>query len=106
MEGQYERVSRQSRELLYSVPAALCDEIARAATAELAERHSGLGLYSGFPATREPGRSPFFRGGFSVQASSKPRSLEQVHFSVILLVFFCHSTPFLAKSDSLHFCIF
>ena len=36
MEGQYERVSRQSRELLYSVPAALCDE----ATAELAERLS------------------------------------------------------------------
>ena len=31
MEGQYERVS-QSRELLYSVPAALCEEIARAAT--------------------------------------------------------------------------
>ena len=38
MEGQYERVS-QSRELLYSVPAALC-EIARAATEELAERLS------------------------------------------------------------------
>ena len=38
MEGQYERVS-QSRELLYSVPAALCKEIARAAT-ELAERLS------------------------------------------------------------------
>ena len=35
MEGQYERVS-QSRELLYSVPAALCEEIARAATEELA----------------------------------------------------------------------
>ena len=34
-----ERVS-QSRELLYSVPAALCNEIARAATAELAERLS------------------------------------------------------------------
>ena len=33
MEGQYERVS-QSRELLYSVPAALCEEIARAATEE------------------------------------------------------------------------
>ena len=33
MEGQYERVS-QSRELLYSVPAALCEEIARAALAE------------------------------------------------------------------------
>ena len=31
MEGQYERVS-QSRELLYSVPAALCEEIARTAT--------------------------------------------------------------------------
>ena len=31
MEGQCERVS-QSRELLYSVPAALCEEIARAAT--------------------------------------------------------------------------
>ena len=39
MEGQYERVS-QSRELLYSVPAALCEEIARAATEELAERPS------------------------------------------------------------------
>ena len=39
MEGQYERV-RQSRELLYSVPAALCEEIARAATEELAERLS------------------------------------------------------------------
>ena len=40
MEGQYERVS-QSRELLYSVPAALCEEIARAATEELAEASSG-----------------------------------------------------------------
>ena len=40
MEGQYEKVSRQSRKLLYSVPAALCDEIARAAMAELAERLS------------------------------------------------------------------
>ena len=30
----------QSRELLYSVPAALCEEIARAATEELAERLS------------------------------------------------------------------
>ena len=39
MEGEYERVS-QSRELLYSVPAALCEEIARAATEELAERLS------------------------------------------------------------------
>ena len=39
LEGQYERVS-QSRELLYSVPAALCEEIARAATEELAERLS------------------------------------------------------------------
>ena len=39
MEGQYERVS-QSRELLYSVPAALCEEIACAATEELAERLS------------------------------------------------------------------
>ena len=39
MEGQYERVS-QSRELLCSVPAALCEEIARAATEELAERLS------------------------------------------------------------------
>ena len=39
MEGQCERVS-QSRELLYSVPAALCEEIARAATEELAERLS------------------------------------------------------------------
>ena len=40
MEGQYERVSQQPRELLYSVPAALCEEIARAATEELAERLS------------------------------------------------------------------
>ena len=40
MEGQYERVSQQPRELLHSVPAALCDEIARAAAAELAERLS------------------------------------------------------------------
>ena len=39
MEGQYERVS-QSRELLYSVPAALCKKIAHAATEELAERLS------------------------------------------------------------------
>ena len=39
MEGQYERVS-QSRELLYSVFAALCEEIARTATEELAERLS------------------------------------------------------------------
>ena len=39
MEGQYERVS-QSRELLYSVPATLCEEIARTATEELAERLS------------------------------------------------------------------
>ena len=39
MEGQRERVS-QSRELLYSVPAALCEETARAATEELAERLS------------------------------------------------------------------
>ena len=38
-EGQCERAS-QSRELLYSVPAALCEEIARAATEELAERLS------------------------------------------------------------------
>ena len=30
----------ESRELLYSVPAALCEEIARAATEELAERLS------------------------------------------------------------------
>ena len=50
--GADERVS-QSRELLYSVPAALCEKIARAATEELdgAAEHSGLG---GFPATREP----------------------------------------------------
>ena len=45
MEGQYERDS-QSRELLYSVPAALCEKIARAATEELAAEHSGL---SGLP---------------------------------------------------------
>ena len=34
------REGQPARELLYSVPAALCDEIARAATAELAERLS------------------------------------------------------------------
>ena len=63
MEGQYERVSQQSRELLYSVPAALCDEIARAAMGACgAAEHSGLGR------------------------SSKPRGLEQSFFSVILLV--------------------
>ena len=39
LEGQCKRVS-QSRKLLYSVLAALCDKIARAATAELAERLS------------------------------------------------------------------
>ena len=39
IKGQYERVS-QSRELLYSVPAALCKEIARAAMEELVERLS------------------------------------------------------------------
>ena len=38
-DGGAVRVS-QSRELLYSVPAALCEEIARAATEELAERLS------------------------------------------------------------------
>ena len=54
MEGQCERVS-QSRELLYSVPAALCEEIARAATEELAERLS-----------------------IPDKASSNPRSLEEV----------------------------
>ena len=32
MEGQYERVSQSRELLLYSVPAALCEEIARAAT--------------------------------------------------------------------------
>ena len=46
MEGQYERVS-QSRELLYSVPAALCEEIARAATEELAERLSIPDMFFG-----------------------------------------------------------
>ena len=40
MGGQREKVSRQSRELPYSIPTALCEEIARAATAELAERMS------------------------------------------------------------------
>ena len=38
--GQRERVRGQSRELLYSIPTALCEEIARAATAELADRLS------------------------------------------------------------------
>ena len=36
--GQRERVRGQSRELLYSIPTALCEEIARTATAELADR--------------------------------------------------------------------
>ena len=40
MGGQRERVRGQSRELLYSTPTALCEEIARAATAELADRLS------------------------------------------------------------------
>ena len=35
--NRYERVCGQSRELLYSIPAVLCDEIAQAATTELAE---------------------------------------------------------------------
>ena len=38
MGGQRERVRGQSRELLYSIPTALCEEIARASTAELADR--------------------------------------------------------------------
>ena len=38
MGGQRERVRGQSRELLYSIPTALCEEIACAATAELADR--------------------------------------------------------------------
>ena len=38
MGGQRERVRGQSRELLYSIPTALCEEVARAATAELADR--------------------------------------------------------------------
>ena len=43
MEGQYERVS-QSRELLYSVPAALCEEIAARGHGGAcgAAEHSGL----------------------------------------------------------------
>ena len=41
MGGQRERVRGQSRELLYSTPTALCEEIARAATAELADRLPG-----------------------------------------------------------------
>ena len=40
MGGQRERVRGQSRELLYSTPTALCEEIASAATAELADRLS------------------------------------------------------------------
>ena len=40
MGGQRERVRGQSRELLYSIPMALCEEIASAATAELADRQS------------------------------------------------------------------
>ena len=70
MEGQYERVSQQPRELLYSVPAALCDEIACAATAELAERLSIPDL--------------------AVLASSYPRGLEQVHFFCGFAGFFRH----------------
>ena len=38
MGGQRERVRGQSRELLYSIPTALCKEIPCAATAELADR--------------------------------------------------------------------
>ena len=60
------RVS-QLRELLYSVPAALCKEIARAATEELAERLS-------IP-------------DWTVRASSNPTSLEQSFFSMFLHVF-------------------
>ena len=41
MGGQRERVRGQSHELLYSIPTALCEEIARAATAELADRLPG-----------------------------------------------------------------
>ena len=40
MGGQRERVRGQSHELLYRIPTALCKEIARAATAELADRLS------------------------------------------------------------------
>ena len=70
MEGQYERVS-QSRELLYSVPAALCEKIARAATEELAERLS------------IPDRLP-------------PRGLENANFSMFLHVFW--AVPLNAKN--------
>ena len=38
MGGQRERVRGQSRKLLYSIPTTLCEEIASAATAELADR--------------------------------------------------------------------
>ena len=41
MGGQRERVRGQSRKLLYSIPTALCEEIARTATAELADRLPG-----------------------------------------------------------------
>ena len=50
--GQYERVS-QSRELLYSVPAALCEEIVRACGAA---EHSG----PGFLQWKMPSFSMFF----------------------------------------------
>ena len=40
MGGQRERVRGQSRELLYSIPTALCEEIVSAVTAELADRLS------------------------------------------------------------------
>ena len=40
MGGQREKVRGQSRELLYSIPTPLCEEIASAATAELADRLS------------------------------------------------------------------
>ena len=40
MGGLREKVRGQSRELLYSIPTALCEEIASAATAELADRLS------------------------------------------------------------------
>ena len=38
----YERVCGQSKELLYAIPAPLCEEIARAATAELTDHLSIL----------------------------------------------------------------
>ena len=58
MEGQYERVS-QSRELLYSVPAALCEEIAHTATGG-ANQKWRRGAPPAFAFEKQSGTGPFF----------------------------------------------